>query len=153
MSISVQKVPVGMHTLTPHLVCDDAVKAIEFYQRAFNAREEMRLPGPDGRLMHARLTIGDSALMLVDAHPEWGALCPKAIGGTPVTIHMYVDDADAVYAQAVAAGATAKMPVEETFWGDRYGVLVDPFGHSWSIATHVKDLTPEQIASNMQAMC
>lgn len=151
-------IPDGMHTITPHLVCAGAADAIGFYKNAFGATELTRLNGPDGRLMHAALRVGDSTLMLADEMPEWGALGPKARGGTPVTIHLYVEDADALFAQAVAAGAEARMPVSETFWGDRYGQVVDPFGHVWSIATHVQDLTDEQIAENFRqlppdAMC
>ncbi len=151
-------IPDGMHTITPHLVCAGAADAIGFYKNAFGATELTRLTGPDGRLMHAALRIGDSTLMLVDEMPEWGALGPKARGGTPVTIHLYVEDAEALFARAVAAGAEARMPVSETFWGDRYGQVVDPFGHVWSIATHVQDLTDEQIAENFRqlppdAMC
>ncbi|NUU01084.1 VOC family protein [Herbaspirillum robiniae] len=138
-------IPPGMHSITPHLVCAGAAEAIEFYKKAFGAREGGRLAGPDGRLMHAHINIGDSSLMLVDEMPEWKCLGPKALGGSPVTIHLYVEDVDAVFAQAVAAGAQVKMPVADMFWGDRYGQLVDPFGHSWSVATHVRDLTPEEI--------
>lgn len=151
-------IPDGMHTITPHLVCAGAADAIGFYKNAFGATELTRLNGPDGRLMHAALRVGDSTLMLADEMPEWGALGPKARGGTPVTIHLYVEDAEALFARAVAAGAEARMPVSETFWGDRYGQVVDPFGHVWSIATHVQDLTDEQIAENFRqlppdAMC
>ncbi|GGC68263.1 VOC family protein [Undibacterium terreum] len=146
----VKPIPEGMHSLTPHLVCDDAAKAIEFYKKAFNAVELMRLPTPDGKLMHAAVRIGDSTLMLVDEFPEWGSLGPKALKGTPITLHMYVEDVDASFAQAVAAGATAKMPPADMFWGDRYGLVIDPFGHQWSIATHTRDLTPEQIQEGMK---
>jgi PhnB protein len=148
----VQPIPEGMHSLTPHLVCDGAAKAIEFYKQAFGAVEESRLAGPDGRLMHAQLRIGDSPLMLVDEYPEMGALGPKKLEGTAVTLHLYVPDVDARFAQAVAAGAEPTMPVTDMFWGDRYGQVKDPFGHSWSIATHMKDLTPQQIAEGMKAM-
>jgi uncharacterized glyoxalase superfamily protein PhnB len=141
-----------MHSLTPHLVCDDAAAAIEFYKTAFGAVEAMRLPGPGGKLMHAMVRIGDSALMLVDAFPQMGALSPKALNGSPVTIHLFVPDTDATMAKAVAAGASVKMPAQDMFWGDRYGQLVDPFGHHWSIATHLQDLTPEQIMKNLAAL-
>ncbi|MBP0599178.1 VOC family protein [Herbaspirillum sp. LeCh32-8] len=150
MTTPVNPIPPGMHSITPHLVCAGAAEAIEFYKKAFGANEGGRLAGPDGRLMHAHLTIGDSSLMLVDEMPEWKCLGPKALGGSPVTIHLYVKDADAVFAQAVAAGAEPTMPVADMFWGDRYGQVVDPFGHKWSIATHVRDLTPEQIAKGAQ---
>jgi PhnB protein len=149
---TVKPIPDGMRSLTPHLVCADAARAIEFYKAAFNAVEEMRLPGPDGKLMHAALRIGDSALMLVDENLEWGMLGPKTLKGSPVTIHFYVEDVDAAVAQAVAAGAKVTMPVADMFWGDRYGVLEDPFGHHWSLATHQRDLTPEQIRQAMASM-
>lgn len=145
-------IPDGMHTVTPHLVCDGAAAAIDFYVRAFGATELARLPGPDGRLMHALIRIGDSALMLVDEFREWGSLSPRALKGTPVTIHLYVEDADGFAARAVAAGATLRMPVADTFWGDRYGLLEDPFGHLWSVATHVQDLSPEEIRAGMAKM-
>lgn len=148
----VQAIPSGFHTVTPHLVCDGAADAIGFYQRAFGAEELSRMPGPGGKLMHAMIRIGDAVLMLNDAFPEMGAKGPNALGGTPVTLHLYVQDADAAFARAVAAGATPRMPVAEQFWGDRYGIVVDPFGHQWSIATHVKDLTPEQMMEGMKAM-
>lgn len=152
-SQKVKPIPEDMHTVTPHLVCAGASDAIAFYVKAFGAVEAARIPGPDGKLMHAMVRIGDSAVMLVDENPEWKALGPKAIGGTPVTLHLYVEDADAVFARAVAAGAEAKMPVSEMFWGDRYGVLTDPFGHSWSIATHVRDATPEEMQAAMAKGC
>ncbi|MDE2363775.1 MAG: VOC family protein [Hyphomicrobiales bacterium] len=135
----------GVHTLTPHLVCAGTAQAIEFYKNAFGATELMRLPGPDGRLMHASVKIGDSLLMLVDEAPEWGSLGPKSLKGSPVTIHLSVVDVDAAIARAAAAGATIKMPAADMFWGDRYGVIVDPFGHVWSVATHIRDLTPEEL--------
>jgi PhnB protein len=145
-------IPDGMRSLTPHLVCNGAAEAIEFYKKAFGAVEEMRLPGPDGKLMHACVRIGDSALMLTDEWPDMGALGPKSLKGSPVTIHLYVPDVDATVGQAVAAGAKVTMPVADMFWGDRYGTLEDPFGHHWSVATHTRDLTPEEIAKNMEKM-
>jgi uncharacterized glyoxalase superfamily protein PhnB len=147
MNANVEKNPSCMRSITPHLICDGAADAIEFYKKAFGAEEMMRLPGPNGRLMHGSVRIGDSMVMLVDEVPEWGTLGPKALKGSPVTIHLMVDDVDAVFAQAVDAGATVKMPVADMFWGDRYGLVVDPFGHVWSIATHMRDLTPEEIAA------
>ena len=123
-----------------------------FYKKAFNAVETARMPGPDGKLMHGAVRIGDSTLMLVDENVQCGMLGPKALKGSPVTIHLYVDDADATMAQAVAAGAKVTMPVAEMFWGDRYGVLEDPYGHRWSVATHVRDLTSEQIREGMARM-
>jgi len=145
-------VPQGMHTVTPHLVCDGASDAIEFYKKAFGATETSRLPGPDGRLMHASIRIGDSTVMLVDEMPQHGSLGPKSRQGTSVVLHLYVDDADDFAAKAASAGARITMPVTEMFWGDRYGQLEDPFGHRWSVATHVKDLSPQQIQDGMQKM-
>ncbi|HKU84925.1 MAG TPA: VOC family protein [Casimicrobiaceae bacterium] len=145
-------IPEGMHSLTPHLVCAGAADAIDFYKRAFNATEEARIPGPEGKLIHAAVRIGDSTLMLVDENPQWGALGPKALKGSPVTIHLYVVDVDATVAQAVAAGAKVTMPVADMFWGDRYGQLEDPFGHRWSVATHTRDLTPEEMREGMAKM-
>lgn len=145
-------VPEGMHTVTPHLTCAGAAAAIEFYKKAFNATEKSRLPGPNGKLMHASIQIGDSTVMLVDEAPEWGMLGPKGLKGTPVTIHLYVEDADAFVARAAAAGATVKMPVADMFWGDRYGQLEDPFGHRWSVATHVREVSAEEMQQAMRAM-
>ena len=152
----VKPIPDGMHSLTPHLVCAGAADAIGFYKKAFGAVELARLPGPNGKLMHAMVRIGDSTLMLVDEAPEWGALGPKMLKGSPVTIHLYVTDVDATVAQAVAAGAAVTMPVTDMFWGDRYGQLEDPFGHRWSVATHTRDLTEAQIqqeAAKMGGAC
>ena len=146
------KIPQGMHSVTPHLVCAGAAKAIEFYKQAFGAVEQARLPGPDGRLMHASVKIGDSQVMLVDEMPEWGALGPKSLKGSPVTIHLYVDDVDAVVERAVKAGAKVTMPVADQFWGDRYGKLEDPFGHHWSVATHVRDVSMEEAQKAMREM-
>lgn len=147
MTKAVNGVPDGMHTLTPHLICKDAAMAIDFYKAAFGATELMRMPGPDGRLMHAALLIGDSRLMLHDEMPEWGGLGPLARGGASVTIHVSVPNVDEVFARAIKAGGSVKMPVADMFWGDRYGVLTDPFGHSWSVATRVRDMTPEEMAA------
>jgi uncharacterized glyoxalase superfamily protein PhnB len=138
--------------VTPHLICAGAAEAIEFYKKAFGATDEVRLPGPNGRLMHAMIRINGSAVMLVDEMPEWGALSPKSLKGSPVTIHLYVDDADAFVARAEKAGAKVTMPVSEAFWGDRYGKLEDPFGHHWSVATHVRDVTPEEMQKAMREM-
>ena len=146
----VKPIPDGMHTVTPHLVCAGAAEAIEFYKKAFSATEEGRMPGPNGKLMHAMVRINGSAVMLVDEMPEWGAFGPKALKRSPVTIHLYVEDVDAVVKQAVAAGAKVTMPVADMFWGDRYGQLEDPFGHNWSVATHKRDMTPEEMQKEMQ---
>jgi uncharacterized glyoxalase superfamily protein PhnB len=149
---TVKPIPDGMHTVTPHLVCAGAADAIAFYKKAFNATEMMRMPGPKGRLMHACIRIGDSNVMLVDEMPEWGALGPKALKGSPVTIHLCVENVDAFVAQAVSAGAKIKMPVADAFWGDRYGQIEDPFGHYWSVATHVRDVSPDEMQKAMQQM-
>ena len=146
------KIPSGMHSVTPHLVCAGAANAIEFYKKAFGAEEQGRLPGPDGRIMHAAVKIGDSTVMLVDEMPEWGSLGPKALKGSPVTIHLYVDDADRFVERAAKAGAKVTMPVAEQFWGDRYGKLEDPFGHHWSVATHVRDVGPDEMKKAMKEM-
>jgi len=145
-------IPDGMRTVTPHLICAGAADAIEFYKKAFGAVEVARLPGPQGRIMHAMIRIGDSAVMLVDEMPEWGALGPKALKGSPVTIHLYVDDVDAFAARAVQAGAKITMAVEDMFWGDRYGKLEDPFGHHWSVATHLRDVSMEEMQQAMKNM-
>ena len=146
----VKPVPEGMHSVTPHLVCAGAADAIEFYKKAFGAVELTRMPGAQGKLMHASIRIGDSAVMLVDESPEWGMLGPKSLKGSPVTIHLYVDDADAFVARAVKAGAKLTMPVDDMFWGDRYGKLEDPFGHHWSVGTHVRDVSPEEMQQAMK---
>lgn len=145
--------PAGMHSLNPHIVCAGCAGAMEFYKAAFGAEEEMRLEGPDGKLMHAAMRFGDSMLLLMDEFPEWGARGPKLIGGTPVTIHMVVDDVDAVFARAVDAGARVVMPLADQFWGDRYGVIEDPYGHSWSLSTpSERQLSEEEIRANMRNM-
>jgi len=151
MTSTVNPIPHGLHTITPHLVCKGAAAAIEFYKEAFCATEVDRLAGPDGKLMHAMLRIGDSAVMLVDEFPEMHALGPASLGGTAVTLHLSVADADASFARATRAGATARMPVTEMFWGARYGLVADPFGHLWSIATQVKNLTMDQIRENLKS--
>ncbi len=145
----VKPIPEGWNTLTPHLICAGASAAIAFYKKAFGAVELNRLEGPDGKVMNAALHIGDSVLMLADEAPEWKSFGPKALKGSPVTLHLYVPDVDASFAQAVAAGATVTMPVTDMFWGDRYGQVQDPFGHNWSIATHKRDLTDAQIKAEM----
>ena len=151
MTDTVNPIPHGLHTITPHLVCKGAAAAIEFYKEAFGAIELTRLAGPDGKLMHAMLRIGDSALMLVDEFPDMQVRGPQALGGSSVTIHLSVLDADAAFKRAAAAGATPRMPVTDMFWGARYGMVVDPFGHLWSMATQVRELTPEQLVAAMKA--
>lgn len=152
MTEPVKPIPDGMRTVTPHLICAGASDAIEFYKKAFGAIEHSRLPGPSGRLMHASIGIGDSTVMLVDEMPEWGGFGPNALKGSPVTLHLYVDDVDALLAQAAAAGAEVTMPAQDMFWGDRYAQLQDPFGHKWSIATHIRDVSPAEMQSAVQAM-
>jgi len=150
--MKVKPIPEGMHSITPHLVCAGAAEAIEFYKKAFGAVEGARLPGPDGKLMHAMIRIGDSAVMLVDEMPQWGALGPKSLKGSPVTIHLYVKDVDAVVKRAVSLGAKVTMPVDDMFWGDRYGKLEDPFGHHWSVGTHQREVTTEEMQQAMRDM-
>jgi uncharacterized glyoxalase superfamily protein PhnB len=147
----VNPIPEGFHSLTPHLVCKDAAQALLFYKRAFGAEEMFRLTGPNGLLIHGCVRIGNSMLMLADECPPMGAFSPEKLGGTPVTIHLSVEDADASVARAVAAGAKSTMPVTEMFWGARYGVVLDPFGHSWSVATQVKALSHDEIQAGLQA--
>lgn len=150
---TVKPIPADCHSITPHLVCAGAAAAIDFYHRAFNAMEMMRLPGASGKLLHAMIRIGDSNIMLVDEMLECDSRGPNSLKGTPVTLHLYVEDADVAFTQAVAAGATVKMPLADMFWGDRYGVLVDPFGHQWSIATHIRDITPDEIQRAVLTDC
>ena len=148
----VKPIPDGMHTVTPHLVCAGAAEAIEFYKKAFDAVETSRLPGHNGKLVHGSIRIGDSPIMLADEFPDWGSFGPKSLKGSPVTIHLYVEDVDSFVARAVDAGAKITMPVADMFWGDRYGQLEDPFGHRWSVGTHVRDVTPEEMQQAMQKM-
>jgi PhnB protein len=150
--LKAKPIPDGMHTVTPHLVCAGAANAIEFYKKAFNAVDEGRLPGPDGRLMHAMIRIEGSAVMLVDEMPECGALGPKSLKGSPVTLHLYVADVDAFVKRAVAAGAKITLPLDDMFWGDRYCKLEDPFGHHWSVATHIRDVSPDEMQQAMRKM-
>jgi PhnB protein len=147
-----KRLPEGQRSVTPHLVVRDAARAIDFYEQALGAEELMRIPAPGGPLMHAELRLGDSRVFLVDEFPESpmeGIGSPRQLGATTVTIHLFVDDVDAVVQRASAAGAKVTQPPTDMFWGDRYARIVDPFGHSWSIATHLEDLTPEQIQKNM----
>lgn len=145
-------IPEGMHTVTPHLIVNAAAKAIDFYKRAFGAQELGRHAMPDGRIMHAAIKIGDSTVFLNDEFPEMGGERAPVDGHSPVTLNLYVPDADAVFNQAVSAGAKVAMPLENMFWGDRYGTVVDPFGHRWSIATRVEDVTPEEMNRRAEAM-
>jgi PhnB protein len=139
-------VPEGYHTLTPYLAVDDASEAIEYYKEAFGAKERVRMDTPDGKIGHAELEIGDALLMLSDPFPQASTKPPKEIGGTSASVFMYVEDVDAVVKKAVEAGASVTMEVADQFWGDRFGTVTDPFGHVWSIATHVEDVPPEEMA-------
>lgn len=141
----VSPIPDGFHTVTPYLVVKDAAKAIEFYKKAFGAEEIVRMPGPDGKVMHAELRIGTSMVMLGDEHPDYGATGPTG-EQRYASFHLYVPNADAAFKRAIDCGCTMKVPLMDMFWGDRFGKLVDPFGHHWSIATHVEDVSPEECA-------
>jgi PhnB protein len=148
----VQPIPTGYHAVTPYLIVHDAAKALEFYKKAFGAVELMRFPGPGGKIMHAEVKIGDSPVMLADEMPDGGYVGPKTLGGAGVSMMLYVEDVDSRFKQAVAAGATVKREVEDQFYGDRVGTIVDPFGHVWSISTHKEDLTMDEIQKRMAKM-
>jgi PhnB protein len=143
--MAVQPVPEGYHTVTPYLAVDNAAEAIDFYRRAFGAKERARIAGPGDSVMHAELEVGDSLVMLSDPFPQASTTPPKELGGTSASVFMYVEDIDAVYRQAIDAGATSLMEPDDMFWGDRFGSVQDPFGHSWTIATHIEDLEPEEM--------
>jgi len=149
--MAVKPRPEGYHTATPYLTIRDAARAIDFYRQAFGATELMRMPGPGGKIMHAEIRIGDSIVMISDENLEMGAPSPESLGGTPGSIFLYVDDVDAVVARATQAGAKVKMPATDMFWGDRFGSVVDPFGHAWGVATHKEDLGPEEIVRRRDA--
>jgi PhnB protein len=151
MAAHVKPIPEGYHTVTTYLAVDNAAKAIDFYKQAFGATERARMDGPAGKIGHAELQIGDSILMLADEMPQSGCRAPKSLGGTTCNIFLYVQDVDAAFKKAVAAGAKVEMPVADMFWGDRYGKLSDPFGHSWSMATHKEDVAPAEMQKRMQA--
>ena len=152
MSNNVKPIPDGYHAITPYLIVKGAAAAIEFYKRAFGAVEIMRLSGPDGKVGHAEIRIGDSVVMLADEHPEMGAKSPQTFGGSPISILLYVKDVDAVIHQAVAAGAKIQRPIEDKFYGDRMGSLDDPFGHVWHVSTHTEDVTPEEMKKRSAAL-
>lgn len=145
MTNGVKPIPEGYHTATPYLIVGDAASAIEFYRQAFGATELFRMPDPSGRIAHAEIMIGDSHIMLADEHPEMNARSPHTLGGSPVSFMLYVEDVDAMVAQAVTAGAKLTRPLADQFYGDRTGGVEDPFGHSWYIATHVEDVAPEEL--------
>jgi PhnB protein len=150
--MSVKPIPEGYHSITPYLTVRDAVRAIEFYKQAFGATERGVMKGPDGKVMHAELMIGDSIIMLGDEAPHFGSLSPQAIGGSASGLHIYVENVDSAFDRAVKAGGTVEMPVSDMFWGDRYGKLKDPFGHKWSIATHKADLSEDDMKRGMDEM-
>lgn len=150
MNAVVKPVEEGMHTITPYLVCAQCAEAIAFYKKAFGAEEIMRMPMQDGKIGHAMLRIGDSNLFVADEYPDYGAYGPLTLKGTSVTIHLAVADVDALWQRATAAGATVRMALADMFWGDRYGQLDDPFGHRWSLATHIRDVTPDDMAAAIQ---
>jgi PhnB protein len=143
--MAVKPVPEGYHTVTPYLICGGAADAIDYYKKAFGAVELMRFPTPDGGIAHAEIKIGDSTVMLADEFPAMNARSPKTVGGTPVGLMIYVPNVDAVYRAAVAAGGTELQPLEDKFYGDRAGTLLDPFGHMWTVATHKEDVSPEEM--------
>jgi PhnB protein len=147
----VKAIPDGFRTVTPYLIVDGAAKALEFYVRAFGAEETFRFPTPDGKIGHAEIRIGDSMVMLADEYPGIGYKSPQAYGGTPVSICLYVADADKLFARAIAAGARVQRPVQDQFYGDRTGTLIDPFGHVWSISTHKEDVSPEEMQSRAKS--
>ena len=142
----VPAVPPGYHTVTPYLVCRGTAEAIEFYKKAFGAKERVRMAGPGGSVAHAELKIGDSHVMLGDEMPSMGSSAPPTVGGTSVHVFLYVKDVDKAFAQATAAGASVEMPPQDMFWGDRYCKLVDPFGHKWGMATHFENVSPKEMA-------
>ena len=152
-----QPIPPDFHSVTPHLIVRGCDEAIRFYVAAFGATELFRMPGPEGKVMHAELRIGNSIIMLADESPQWKCLSPLSIGGTSTALHLYVEDCDATFQRALDAGATSIMPLSDMFWGDRYGKVADPFGHEWSIATHIEDVSPEEMARRgaaaMKEMC
>jgi PhnB protein len=143
--MAVKSTPEGYHSVIPYLVMKDAAKAIDYYKKVFGATEVMRMPAPDGRIGHAELRIGDSHIMLADEYPERGYLGPQSIGGTAVSLMVYLDNVDQVFKQAIAAGGKELQPVQDQFYGDRSGTLKDPFGHMWTVATHVEDVPPEEM--------
>jgi PhnB protein len=150
--MAVKPIPDGYHAVTPYLIVKGAAKAIEFYKAAFGATELMRMADPSGKVMHAEVKIGDSVVMLADEHPEYGAVGPQTLGGTPVGLAVYVPDVDAVFGRAIEAGGKVERPVKDQFYGDRSGTLIDPFGHKWTVATHVEDLSEEEMCRRAEAM-
>ena len=152
MKNKVKPVPEGYHTATPYLTVQDTAAAINFYKRAFAAKELFRMPGPDGKIMHAEITIGDSHVMLADESESGETRAPQALKGTASGIFLYLEDVDAVFKQAVKAGAKETMPVQNMFWGDRFGKLTDPFGHKWMLASHIEDISPAEMQERTAAV-
>jgi PhnB protein len=150
--MAVKPIPEGFHSVTPYLMVPNCVKALEWYEKAFGAKTISRMPGPGGSTMHAEMRIGDSRLMLSDENPQWNAKSPKTLGGTPVSLHLYVQDVDAAFSQAQAAGCEVTMPPGQMFWGDRYCKIIDPFGHMWGIATRTEDVSPQELARRQEEM-
>lgn len=150
MTMKVKPVPEGYHSVTPYLSVDGAVEAIEFYKKAFGAKELFRMPMPGGKIGHAEIQIGDSRIMLADENPEMGGRSPKSLGGSPVGLMVYVEDVDRQFQQAIAAGARVTRPLKDQFYGDRSGNIEDPFGHKWTVATHIEDVAPEEMEKRMK---
>lgn len=150
--MAVRPIPEGYHSVTPYLIVSDAQKAIEFYKRAFGAKEVLRLASPDGKIGHAEVKIGDSHVMLADEFPEMGAKSPQALGGSPVGLCIYLENVDAAFDKAIAAGGKVERPLADQFYGDRSGTLVDPFGHKWTLATHIEDVPQAEIERRFAAM-
>lgn len=150
--MTTKPIPDGYHTVTPYLTVKDATSAIEFYKKAFDAKELFRFGAPDGKIAHAELQIGSSRIMLSDEFPEMGARSPEAFGGSPMGLHLYVEDVDALFARAIAAGGKEEQAVKDQFYGDRSGTLRDPFGHQWTISTHKEDISPEEMNRRMAEM-
>jgi PhnB protein len=153
MNTQVKPIPDGYHTLSAYLVVRGAAEAIDFYTKAFGATELFRLAMPDGKIAHGEFRIGDSIFMISDENPGWDTASPQKLGGSAVALHLYVEDADRTFADAIEAGASESMPVENQFWGDRMGKVVDPFGHQWLIATHVEDVPSSELQGRMDAFC
>jgi len=151
MATNVKPIPEGYHSVTPYLIIKGAAEAIEYYKKSFGATELFRMPTPDGKIGHAELKIGDSPIMLSDEHPDLGHVGPQTLGGTPVGIMIYVDDVDTIYKRAISGGGQEIRPLQDQFYGDRSGTLKDPFGHMWTVATHVEDVAPEEMQKRMAA--
>ena len=152
VSIPVNRIPKGYHSVTPYLIIKDAARAIDFYKNVFDAKELVRMADPTGKVGHAEIKIGDSMIMLADEHAEMGHRSPQSLGGSPVGIHLYLEDSDATVEKAVAAGAKLERPVQDQFYGDRSGQITDPFGHVWTVSTHKEDVSPEEMKKRMAAM-